>query len=73
MKSNLKIYLLIVLGFVFVDAVAQNNAKQKMPVLFTDRDFCVSGDTVWIKVFQPEQLENFGNIVHVQLDGKTTT
>ncbi len=70
MKNNLKIYLLIILGFVFVDAVAQNNAKQKMPVLFTDRDFCVSGDTVWVKVFQPEQLENFGNIVHVQLDGK---
>jgi hypothetical protein len=38
--------------------------------LFTDRDFCVSGDTVWVKVFQPEQLENLGNIVHVQLDGK---
>jgi hypothetical protein len=70
MKNNLQIYLLIILGFVFVDAVAQNNTKQKMPVLFTDRDFCVSGDTVWVKVFQPEQLENFGNIVHVQLDGK---
>ena len=70
MKSNLKIYLLIVLGFVFVDAFAQNNIKRKMPVLFTDRDFCVSGDTVWVKVFQPEELENLGNIIHVQLDGK---
>lgn len=67
MNNYLKIYLLIILGFGFTGAMAQNET----PVLFADRDFCVSGDTVWFKVFQPKQMENLGNIVHVQLDGKS--
>ena len=50
---------------------AQNETIPEALAIFTDRDFCVSGDTIWFKVWQPEQLENFGNIVHVQLDSKS--
>ena len=36
--------------------------------VFTDRDYCLSGDTVWFSVNVPEALSDFGNVVHVQLD-----
>jgi hypothetical protein len=70
MNNNLKIYLLILLGFGFVEAVAQNEIKPASLAIFSDRDYCISGDTVWFKVWQPNQLKNLGNIIHVQLDSK---
>jgi hypothetical protein len=68
--NNLKIYLLILLGFGFIGAVSQNEIEQANLAIFSDRDFCVSGDTVWFKVWQPNQLKNLGNIIHVQLESK---
>jgi hypothetical protein len=52
----------------FFSTVAQNFSKTEIPVLFTDRDYCISGDTVWFKVWHPKISELSGNIVRVQLD-----
>ena len=38
--------------------------------LFTDRDFCVSGDTIWFKVVL-KNGESKSNVVHVQLSDAT--
>ncbi len=46
---------------------AQGQNKQGLS-LFTDRDFCISGDTLWFKVVLAEILSESENIVHVQLD-----
>jgi hypothetical protein len=51
--------------------LAQIDNKQETPVVFTDRDYCVSGDTVWFKVWVPESSEIIGNIVRVQVDNVT--
>lgn len=69
MIKFLKILAFCVICSSGVKAVAQT-AK---PVLFADRDYCVSGDTVWFKVWLPEQVKEQGNIIRVQLDGKANT
>jgi len=45
---------------------AQTSANNKL-VLFTDRDYCISGDTVWFKVLFTEKESISGNIIRVQL------
>ncbi len=35
--------------------------------LFADRDYCVSGDTVWFKIAIKNEEEQKSNVVHVQL------
>lgn len=52
-------------------AISQNTERQQYPELFTDRDFCISGDTVWFKVWLPTSAEKYGNIVRVQLISKS--
>lgn len=68
MKNNFKILILVILGCAFFSTVAQNNNKQGDPVLFVDRNYCVSGDTIWFKVLLPENKTSVGNIVRVQVD-----
>jgi len=63
MNKFVKNGILILLVWAFLPAYAQHNS----PVLFTDRDYCVSGDTVWFKVGFPETCNTIGNVVHVQL------
>jgi hypothetical protein len=70
MKSNHKISIILVLTFWVFTVFAQNGELLKNPVLFTNRDYCVSGDTLWFKVWLPISQENLGNVVRVQLDGK---
>ena len=70
MKNNLKILISIILSLGYFNIVAQNNNNQEIPVLFTDRDYCISGDTVWFKVWLPKSSESPGKIVRVQLDSK---
>lgn len=60
----------MILGSVAFHSISQNVEKQRFPELFTDRDFCISGDTVWFMVWLPKSAENLGNIVRVQLISK---
>ncbi len=44
--------------------------------LFTDRNFCLSGDSVWFRVIFPHQAGLKSNIIHVQMstpDGRVIT
>ncbi len=63
---------LIQIAFVlWIAAVNSAYSQTEGPLqlyLFTDRNWCVSGDTLWFKVAVKEGFENQGNIVHVQLD-----
>ena len=55
------------LGF---NSGAQTTAGSEL-VLFTDRDYCISGDTLWIKIYVPKELQQYGNIVRLQLESQT--
>jgi len=71
MKNNIKISFILILVLGAFHAISQNVEKQQYPKLFTDRDYCISGDTVWFKVWLPTSAENNGNIVRIQLIGKS--
>lgn len=59
-------YFLILL-FIFV--FKGNTNAQYQVQLFPDRNFCVSGDTLWFRtIIIPGNKEAASNIVHVQLD-----
>ena len=45
-------------------------AQEEQLRLFTDRDYCISGDTLWFKVLKSDNSNEVGNIVRVQLSGK---
>ena len=72
MKNNIRISFIFILVLVLgaFHAISQNVEKQLYPKLFTDRDYCISGDTVWFKVWLPTSAENYGNILRVQLISK---
>ena len=70
MKSKLKILFSIILSLGFFSTTAQKFNKQETTVLYTDRDYCISGDTVWFKVWLPKLSESTGNVIRVQLDSK---
>ena len=64
-KKN--ILLVIFLALAGFSAQPQEPNPESL-FLFTDRDYCVSGDTVWFKVRTKNQPGRSGNVVHVQLD-----
>ena len=72
MKKLLKILSLvwlILLGF----SPLASGSDEKLPVLFTDRGFFVSGDTVWVMLKFPESVETEKVVIRFQLeavDGK---
>jgi len=59
-----------ILGFLFsvlfLTGLAQTGNPDTGLFLFTDREFCVSGDTVWFAVFL-KNGQSKSNVVHVQL------
>jgi len=64
---NVKIQILsLFLSAIITSGFAQPGDAAKNLFLFTDRDFCVSGDTVWFKV-DLKNGESKSNVVHVQL------
>lgn len=69
--KNLKIVFWVLLGLVAFTSHAQLEAGEAQLFLFTDRDYCASGDTVWFKVFLTNGLSEKGNVIHVQLDSPT--
>ena len=73
MRSIMRAILVIIGTIVFMQSYAQLPSKKNHPVLFTDRDYCISGDTLWFKVFIPEGGMQNGNIIRVQLNGKGTS
>lgn len=69
MIKFLQILIFIAMCSSGLQAGAQHENQLEKLVLFADRDYCVSGDTVWFKVWLPERLKVKGNVVRVQLDG----
>ncbi len=70
---NKTCFISILLGFLligFQNKTAQSQTELDSPVLFVDRDYCVSGDTVWFKIFYPDNSYETGNVIRVQLDNK---
>ncbi|MBT7000845.1 MAG: hypothetical protein HN778_13505 [Prolixibacteraceae bacterium] len=67
MKRKKITYLLLFMWLTFV-AHAQTNDRLYNLFLFTNTDYCVSGDTVWFKVILQNEVEMESNVVHVQLD-----
>jgi len=63
------VFLFILCVFTFIGR-AQNNTLNKQVILFTDREYCVSGDTLWFKVWIPDNMETGCNVVRVQLDSR---
>ncbi|HDR50917.1 MAG TPA: hypothetical protein ENN90_04750 [Mariniphaga anaerophila] len=55
----------LLFSVLFFSGHAQTGKTESGLYLFTDRDFCVSGDTVWFKVVL--NGESKSNVVHVQL------
>lgn len=65
MKIKIQIVLILIAGLSFLGKT--QSVTENRLALLTDRDFCVSGDTVWFKVLFSEQESLQGNIVRVQL------
>ena len=70
MSRVLKIVFLVVSVWLGFNAGAQTTANREL-VVFTDRDYCISGDTLWIKIYVPNELQQYGNIVRLQLESQT--
>jgi len=70
MTNKQKILFSIILSLSIICARVQYLNNKGIPFLFTDRDFCISGDTVWFKVWHPKLSDFTGNVVRVQLDNK---
>lgn len=68
MNKWIKTGIVLLLGFCFINSFSQNEDRFNNVVLFTDRDYCMSGDTVWFKAWMPENLKPFGNVVRVQFE-----
>jgi len=60
----------LLFSVLFFTSVAQTGKTESGLYLFTDRDFCMSGDTVWFKVIM-KNGESKSNVVHVQLSDAT--
>jgi uncharacterized protein YfaS (alpha-2-macroglobulin family) len=56
----------LLFSLLFFTGFAQTEKNGSGLFLFTDRDFCVSGDTIWFKVAL-KNGESKSNVVHVQL------
>lgn len=70
MKKDLTIIATFILCFISLWTYSQEPESKKSLVLFTDRDYCISGDTLWFKVYVPFSEDDYGNVVHVQLDSE---
>lgn len=68
MRKYIKIVLIFIWVISFFYGKTQNSNKQLH--VFADRNSCISGDTLWFKVWVPSDFKPFGNVVHVQLDNE---
>ncbi|MEN8117822.1 MAG: hypothetical protein ABFS16_12625 [Bacteroidota bacterium] len=70
MSSEIKIWILLLLAVGWFSSNAQVNSANKQLYLFTDREYCISGDTLWFKVLISENGIDRSDVVRVQLDSK---
>ncbi|HKI89278.1 MAG TPA: hypothetical protein VKA38_09640 [Draconibacterium sp.] len=67
-ERTLKIAIGFLLALASFIVHAQTETDNARMFLFTDRDYCISGDTLWFKVFLKSGLTEQGDVIHVQLD-----
>ncbi len=68
MKKRITYFLVLFLLLVAYSGFAQTDSEFSKLHLYTDRDYCLSGDTLWFKVWLPKKLEQNSNVAHVQLN-----
>jgi len=69
MSSARKNIIFLFISLLFILTSGKNSFAQRQVHLFPDRNFCVSGDTLWFNtVIFPGDDTKTGNVVHVQLD-----
>jgi len=68
MKGKFKYYIVLFLLIMVSSAKAQNSDVANKLHLYTDRNYTLSGDTLWFKVWLPKLLEEKSNVVRVQLN-----
>lgn len=68
MKGKFNYYIVLLLLFMVSSGMAQNSDAANKLHLYTDRNYSLSGDTLWFKVWLPELLEESSNVVRVQLN-----
>lgn len=66
--KKLNILFFVLLGFFSLSGQAQTVQNNTNLYLFTDRDYCISGDTLWFKIELKNGKDEKSNVVHVQLD-----
>lgn len=69
--SGHKYILILIFVLAGFAGVAQSKNSHSSLFLFADRDYCISGDTVWFKVEIRNGWRKESNVVHVQVDGGT--
>jgi hypothetical protein len=67
--SGFKYLIILIFILAGFTGIAQPQASHSSLFLFADRDYCISGDTVWFKVEIRNGWRKESNVVHVQLDG----
>ncbi len=68
MERTIKYYLILLWLGMACPLMAQSNVDSEKVHLYTDRSYCLSGDTLWFKVWLPKSLEEKSNVVRVQLN-----
>lgn len=68
MKQLLKIGVLCWLFFAQFAFQVQSQIDENKPLLFTDRGFCVSGDTIWLMYKVPVSIPTENIVVRFQLE-----
>lgn len=68
MKKRITYILVLFWLLVTYSGFAQTNLELSKLRLYTDRDYCLSGDSLWFKVWLPKSLEQNSNVAHIQLN-----
>lgn len=68
MKVKLTYCIVLLLLCLYSFGRAKNEDDANKLYLYTDRNYCLSGDSLWFKVWLPENVENSTNVVRMQLN-----
>ena len=67
MRFQLRISILSILLLITLQGVGQETSGKGTLILFTDRNYCLSGDTVWFSVLFPPDTGLNTDVVHIQM------
>lgn len=70
MIKKLKIAFIAIFALSWGIGKAQLPAEMHSLQVFTDRNYCLSGDSVWFSVVVPNENSEQGNVIRVQLDNR---